>query len=195
MGQFRPEKDHALQIRAFAKFLSSMDVKKRYQDTQLVLIGGCRNEEDQARVEMLRTLATDLNIAESIVFKINVPFSEILSSLGSSSIGLHSMWNEHFGICVVEMMAAGLITIAHKSGGPQSDIVVPLADGSLTGYLAATPEEYAEIIVDVLSKSEKENESIRNSARVKSQEFSDEKFMDAVGEIFLQVLKTAAMGS
>jgi hypothetical protein len=26
------------------------------------------------------------------------------------------MWNEHFGISIVEMMAAGLLTIAHNSG-------------------------------------------------------------------------------
>jgi glycogen synthase len=34
------------------------------------------------------------------------------------------MWNEHFGISIVEMMAAGLIVVAHKSGGPLMDIVV-----------------------------------------------------------------------
>jgi hypothetical protein len=34
------------------------------------------------------------------------------------------MWNEHFGIGVVELMAAGVVTIAHNSGGPKMDIVV-----------------------------------------------------------------------
>ena len=36
------------------------------------------------------------------------------------------MVDEHFGICVVEYMAAGAVAIANKSGGPMSDIVVPL---------------------------------------------------------------------
>lgn len=31
-------------------------------------------------------------------------------------IGLHTMWNEHFGISVVEGMAAGTIMVAHNSG-------------------------------------------------------------------------------
>ena len=48
------------------------------------------------------------------------------------------MWNEHFGIAVVELMAAGLITIAHDSGGPKMDIIQP----GMTGYLANTAEEY-----------------------------------------------------
>ena len=48
------------------------------------------------------------------------------------------MWNEHFGISVVEYMAAGLVTIAHDSGGPRMDIVVPLNDqptGMLCGMV------------------------------------------------------------
>ena len=35
------------------------------------------------------------------------------------------MWNEHFGISVVEMQAAGLVVLAHNSGGPLSDIITP----------------------------------------------------------------------
>lgn len=37
--------------------------------------------------------------------------------------GLHTMLEEHFGISIVEMMAAGLYTIAHNSGGPKDDII------------------------------------------------------------------------
>lgn len=33
------------------------------------------------------------------------------------------MWNEHFGISIVEMLAIGLIVIAHNSGGPLLDII------------------------------------------------------------------------
>lgn len=33
------------------------------------------------------------------------------------------MNSEHFGITVVEMMAAGLLTIAHNSAGPKEDII------------------------------------------------------------------------
>ena len=44
----------------------------------------------------------------------NLGFPELLAELGSALIGLHTMWNEHFGIGIVEMMAAGLITVAHR---------------------------------------------------------------------------------
>ena len=33
------------------------------------------------------------------------------------------MKDEHFGIVIVELMSAGLVTIAHASGGPLQDII------------------------------------------------------------------------
>jgi alpha-1,2-mannosyltransferase len=47
------------------------------------------------------------------------------------------MWNEHFGIGVVEYMAAGLVPVAHASGGPLMDIVTPVKNeptGLLFGF-------------------------------------------------------------
>ena len=72
-------------------------------------MGGCRITEDYERVNKLKDLCKKLGIVDNVIFKLNVPFSEILSMLETSSVGLHSMWNEHFGICVVEMMAAVFI--------------------------------------------------------------------------------------
>lgn len=42
------------------------------------------------------------------------------------------MQDEHFGINVVEFMAAGLIPVVHASAGPMMDIVVPYK-GQRTG--------------------------------------------------------------
>jgi alpha-1,2-mannosyltransferase len=33
------------------------------------------------------------------------------------------MKDEHFGINLIEFMAAGLIVVAHNSGGPKLDII------------------------------------------------------------------------
>ena len=51
------------------------------------------------------------------------------------------MLEEHFGISIVEMMAAGLYTIAHNSGGPKEDIIG--SQKTPCGELAITPDEYA----------------------------------------------------
>lgn len=65
------------------------------------------------------------------------------------------MWCEHFGIGVVELMASGVVVIAHNSGGPRSDIVVP-HNGSKTGYLASTVEEYADKLGTLLTMDDSE---------------------------------------
>ena len=64
--------------------------------------------------------------------------------MSEALVGVHTMWNEHFGIAVVEMLAAGLVTVAHRSGGPLMDIVIEATDGdSRNGFLAVSEREYA----------------------------------------------------
>ena len=99
VGQFRPEKDHQLQIRAFRKLLDRKgDWLGGKTSLRLVLIGGCRNQEDEERVLMLRGLCQELGISDQVEFKLNIPFEELKKDLVNATIGLHTMWNEHFGI-------------------------------------------------------------------------------------------------
>ena len=107
VGQFRPEKAHPLQIRAFARFLRQAKLEKKGKSdkkVRLVLLGSCRGAEDEARVEALRELAVKEGVAEEVEFVVGASFPELKRWLGRASVGLHTMWNEHFGICVVEYM-------------------------------------------------------------------------------------------
>ena len=67
-------------------------------------------------------------------------------------------------------MAAGLLTIAHNSGGPKSDIVEP----GITGYLAVTAEEYANAIHHALTL--KDTTEMRRKAQASATRFSDQVF-------------------
>jgi alpha-1,2-mannosyltransferase len=95
------------------------------------------------------------------------------------------MWNEHFGIGIVEMMAAGLIVIAHRSGGPKSDIVVPF-EGKPTGFLALTVNEYAENIYQALTMKPRDSIKLRINAQVSAARFSDEVFSISFKEAILE---------
>jgi hypothetical protein len=48
---------------------------------------------------------------------VNAPFSFICELLGEAAAGLHTMRDEHFGISVVEYMAAGAVPVPPHSGG------------------------------------------------------------------------------
>ncbi|XP_041857009.1 GDP-Man:Man(3)GlcNAc(2)-PP-Dol alpha-1,2-mannosyltransferase-like [Melanotaenia boesemani] len=174
VGQFRPEKDHQLQIRVFRKLLDRKGMPGR-ESLRLVLIGGCRNQEDEERVLMLRGLCQELGISDRVDFKLNIPFEELKRELVNATIGLHTMWNEHFGIGVVECMAAGTIVLAHKSGGPKLDIVVPF-EGRQTGFLADSEDSYAAAMETILALSPSARLEIRQNARESVGRFSDQEF-------------------
>jgi len=174
IGQFRPEKDHALQIRAMYE-LRELLTEEKWKQVKLILIGGSRNEEDEKRVQDLKDLCKHYSVEDNVEFRINVPFEELCQTMQKASIGLHSMWNEHFGIAVVEMLAAGLITIAHRSGGPLMDIVVEESNVR-NGFLAERDKEYAAMISYILNLNPEGRQGIRERARSSVDRFSDRHF-------------------
>lgn len=72
-----------------------------------------------------------------------------------AKVAIHTMEKEHFGISVVELMSAGIITIAHNSAGPKADIIG--GSEQPVGYLAETKEEYSKLV----SKSFREFEKMK----------------------------------
>uniref|UniRef100_A0A3Q3N871 GDP-Man:Man(3)GlcNAc(2)-PP-Dol alpha-1,2-mannosyltransferase n=1 Tax=Labrus bergylta TaxID=56723 RepID=A0A3Q3N871_9LABR len=157
VGQFRPEKDHRLQIRAFRKLLDRKGEGPGAQESlRLVLIGGCRNQEDEERVLMLRGLCEELGVSAHVDFKLNIPFEELKREL-------------------VDCMAAGTIVLAHKSGGPKLDIVVPF-EGEQTGFLADSEDSYAAAMETILALSPSARLEMRRNARRSVERFSDQEF-------------------
>lgn len=80
-----------------------------------MIIGSCRDNSDEERKKNIEDFAKHLSLEDSVEIKANVPYKDLIENYRMASIGLHTMWNEHFGIGVVDMMAAGLITVAHGS--------------------------------------------------------------------------------
>lgn len=73
-------------------------------------------------------------------------------------------------------MAAGLIMLAHRSGGPLMDIVTEVPEEERTGFLAQTAQEYAQQIKRILELTPKQQQEIRARARKSMDRFSDEQF-------------------
>lgn len=170
VGQFRPEKNHQLQFEVIQN-LKGVMTSADYRRMRLVLIGGCRDREDEERVEWLKREAQAMKVSDNVEFRQNVPFTELKEILAKASVGLHTMRNEHFGISVVEMMASGAIIVADNSGGPKMDIVKDW-NGHRVGYLATTVDEYAKAIGDIYKMRRNEREEVIGAAR----ESVDERF-------------------
>ncbi len=73
---------------------------------------------------------------------------------------------------IVEMMAAGAIVLAHKSGGPKMDII----DEGQTGFLASDIDSYATMMRQILQMKSDERKKIREQARESVDRFSTTNF-------------------
>lgn len=72
-------------------------------------------------------------------------------------------------------MAAGTVILAHNSGGPKLDIVVPF-EGGETGFLADSEESYADAVNTILALPPEQRMEIRRNARKSVSRFSDHQF-------------------
>ncbi|CAG8340351.1 unnamed protein product [Penicillium salamii] len=179
IAQFRPEKNHPLVLRSFARFLQERSSNPAYAgqpQPRLVLIGSVRHASpDETHIYNLRLLAHELRIRDQTTFVCDASWPAMLSHLATASVGVNGMWNEHFGICVVEYQAAGLICVTHDSGGPREDIVIDLGDGA-TGFRAETEEQFAASFEAALALPEEEKVAMRLRARRSALRFTEEEF-------------------
>lgn len=158
---------------------------------KLAMLGSTRHKEDEALVHSLRAEITRLGLEERAFVLTNRSLPMLKKCLQSATIGLHSMWNEHFGISVVEMLAAGLLTIAHGSGGPKADIIQPYQKDSNNseeskekqskstgnGFLACEVDEYVDKAIEAITLVVNgEDQEVRDRARESGLRFSDQAF-------------------
>lgn len=102
----------------------------------------------------------DLELTEYVEIRMSLPFGEVKKILGGAAVGIHTMEDEHFGISVVEMLAAGLVVIAHNSAGPKEDILVG-AEKEF-GFLADSLDDYSQlferVVGDFMDKDKRGNQ-------------------------------------
>ncbi|GAA93510.1 glycosyltransferase family 4 protein [Mixia osmundae IAM 14324] len=165
VAQFRPEKMHRTQIVALKiLFDNQPQFRSGQHAVKLIMAGSVRNDEDRARVDALRSLAKSLGVQDSVELVVNAPYPEIVKLYARASVGVNSMVDEHFGISVVEYMAAGLIPLVHASAGPFMDIVVPV-ENKATGWHAESAHDFAAKMYIILSMSDKDRLAMRRRAR------------------------------
>lgn len=197
LAQFRSEKRHTLIIKAYSDYLSKT---KNSNIPKLIFIGSTRSETDRSYVKGLKRLALDeLNIPEE-KFEImtDLPYDQIKEMLWTSTYGINAMWNEHFGIAVVEYLVGGLIPIVHGSAGPLFDIVI---DDVGFFFLDSSDPDYAEkkevlgfgsladAFENAASLNNLEKKRLSDTAvRIALTKFSDDRFNEKWIDVVLSVV-------
>ncbi|MGC9069491.1 MAG: glycosyltransferase [Thermoprotei archaeon] len=159
IGRISPEKRYEEVIKAIS--LTNMKPKLR-------IVGGLI-PTNKAYMLAIKNLAEKLNVKLEI--NINAKHEQIKELLLKSKILIHSTREEHFGIAVVEGMAAGCVPIVHKSGGPYYDII----DKGKYGLYYDNIKELAQKI-DFILQNEYAWKKMSELARSRSKMFDEENF-------------------
>ena len=118
-SQFREEKIHLMQIKIFQKLQEICKIK----EIKLNIIGTVKTISDYENFMKLNTTVKSLNLEKFIVIEKDLPIEIIKQRFSAAKIGLHTQKNDLSGATLIDMMSAGLIVVAHKSGAPLSDII------------------------------------------------------------------------
>ena len=125
----------------------------------------------------LKHMVLDLGLTDYITFEINASLAKLLYIIGESRVYFHPMVGDHFGMAVVEAMAAGLIPVVPNEGGPTE--FVPRE------YQFNTIEQAAEIIKYVFNHLPK-TERIKINDNINK--FSNSHYIDGFQTILNELL-------
>jgi len=111
-GRYTPEKNYEFVL----------NVAEHLPNVEFIIIGALSGKVSNSYYRRLMKLIKERKIRNVKLLK-DVPRDKQLKIYSRSKVFLHAMVGEHFGVAVVEGMAAGLIPVVHKSGGPWFDII------------------------------------------------------------------------
>ena len=114
-----------------------------------------------------------LGLQDKMIILTDLPYEKKLELMAMSRVYLHVMPNEHFGIAIVEAMAAGLIPVIHRSGGPWLDI---LQQKHEYGLSYTTLEDAAYAIDEILMAEDWFIEEMADRAREAAMKFDEHVF-------------------
>jgi glycosyltransferase involved in cell wall biosynthesis len=146
------------------------DVAKEVKEAKFVILGSMQSNSYYAH--LMRKIGM-LNLEDRVKILINASEELKTEILRKAKIYLHPTKYEHFGIAVVEAMAAGLIPVVHRSGGPWTDIV----EFGKYGFSFSNLEEVEYIIRSLTHLGEGELRAIREKAVERAKIFSYSAFL------------------
>ena len=163
-GRYTPEKNYEFVLR----------VAEHLPHIEFTIIGASSGKVSNAYYRKLARIVEEKKLRNVKLLR-DVPRSEQLEIYSRSKVFLHAMIGEHFGIAVVEGMAAGLVPIVHRSGGPWFDIV----DRGMYGLGYENVDEVVKAVEYALDNYE----YLREKAIRRAMMFSKERFVEKFKEI------------
>jgi glycosyltransferase involved in cell wall biosynthesis len=154
-----------------AKILKKTNVGKGMR-----IVGSMHYTLDLDYYLFLYEMVRNLGLEDYVTIETNISFNDLLSAMGKAKAYFHPMVGEHFGIAVVEAMAAGLVPIVPAVGGPAE--FVP------SNYQFDSLEEAAERVSSALQVENEERVRISTSV----DRFSVSNYIDQFQNVVCEML-------
>ena len=164
-----------------SELIDALLLLKDYPQVKLMILGSTFFSNAGIEDAFVRSLRDKCEcIRERIVFTGFIPYGRVAGYLQMADVAvLPSMWEEPFGLTVVEAMAVGLPLVTTRSGGiPEicEGVATIVERDGIVGHLAAA-------IVDLIEHPEKRRlmaaASLRRASRFSKEHFSED-FLAAV---------------
>jgi glycosyltransferase involved in cell wall biosynthesis len=142
---------------------------------QFAIIGST-SSQDTSYFQHLENLAPrNLTIIQS-------PLRKVKDVLAKAKVYVHCAENEHFGITIIEAMAAGCVPIVHDSGGPREIVTETI------GYRWRTVDEAAGQVSNLVH-DDYLREKLSKAAQTRARQFSPEVFESSLAKMLTTYLK------
>lgn len=113
ISRFSPEK----------QIEGAMEVAKIMENVKFEVVGSL-NSTNHRYFKSLNEMIERYGLQHRVRLRPNVSFNELLDAMSVSKVYLHTTFGEHFGVSIIEAMAAGLIPVVPAVGGC-TEIVPP----------------------------------------------------------------------
>jgi len=175
IGRFTPEK----------RYEDIIKIASRTPNIRYVIIGSVSNKLSMQYFSKIKDMICR-NKLRNVTLMPNLSFEGKLKVLSRAKVYLHTMINEHFGISIVEGMAAGLVPVTHMSGGAWEDILD--RKQGVHGYAFRNVNEAAEYIRNLVFDEELRENIVKNNLSY-VWKFSSEMFKEKIVRIVEVLLR------
>jgi glycosyltransferase involved in cell wall biosynthesis len=150
-GRYSPEKNYEYVL----------EVANRLRNVEFAVVGSFSGKKSTVYYEKLRQIVSSKGL-ENVELLHGVQFGDLLRHFGEAKVYMHAMKNEHFGITVVEAMAAGLIPVVFRAGGPWEDILKKKQ--GYFGFSYQDQDEASAIIKMLMANNDLRSEIVNRNA-------------------------------
>jgi alpha-1,2-mannosyltransferase len=139
-----------------------LDIARQLPKVKFAIIGSVAQDRKSYLQHLRDTASPNVSFVMS-------PLRRVKDLLARAKVYVHCAMNEHFGITIVEAMAAGCVPVVHNSGGPREIVTENV------GYKWNEVSEAVSLISNLIENDGRRNQQSR-AAEVRANQFAPEVF-------------------